>query len=63
MAYRKKKLFIMFSKNKISVYIYDDTILLKNQNGKEKQFPRCGITDVEMFVLDMMQKGHLNELA
>ncbi|QUC64086.1 hypothetical protein NsoK4_06455 [Nitrosopumilus sp. K4] len=53
----------MFTKNKISVYIYDDTILIKNHNGKEKKFPRCGITDVEMFVLDMAKKGELNELV
>lgn len=49
--------------DKISVYIYDDTILIKNQNGKEKKFPRCGITNVEMFVLEMAKTGKLNELA
>ena len=63
MVHRQKKFLIMSSSNKISVYIYDDTILVKNQNGKEKKFPRCGITNIELFVLEMAKKGKLDDLV
>lgn len=52
----------MFGNPKLSVYLYDDTIVIKNQNNVKKQFPRCGITKIELFVLDMVKQGELDEL-
>jgi hypothetical protein len=48
--------------NKMSVYVFDDTIVVKNKKNLQKQFPRCGITKIESFVLDMVKNGHLDEL-
>ena len=53
----------MFDKTKINIYIFDEVILVQNQNGKQKRFPRCGITDVEMFVIEMAKKGQLDDLV
>ena len=52
----------MFDGPKISIYVFDDARVVKNQNNLQKQFPRCGITKIESFVLDMAKQGHLNEL-
>jgi hypothetical protein len=52
----------MFNNNKLSIHVYDDVIVIKNKNGMEKQFPRCGMTKVEFFVLDMAKKGKLDDL-
>jgi hypothetical protein len=48
--------------SEISIYVFDNTIVVKNQKNLQKQFPRCGITNVESFVLDMAKQGHLDEL-
>jgi len=47
---------------KLSIFIYDRVIVVQNPRGQSKQFPRCGITQVESFVKDMAEKGNLNEL-
>lgn len=53
----------MYGRNELSVYIFRDAIIVKNRNGKEKKFPRCGITNVEMFVTEMANTGNLDDLA
>ncbi|KEQ56530.1 hypothetical protein AAA799E16_01921 [Marine Group I thaumarchaeote SCGC AAA799-E16] len=53
----------MFEKSSLDIYLFDDLILIKNKNGKEKSFPRCGITDVELFVMEMAKKGELSDLV
>ncbi|MBS1268611.1 MAG: hypothetical protein MAG458_01342 [Nitrosopumilus sp.] len=53
----------MFKKKSLEVYLFDDMILIKNKNGKEKSFPRCGITDVELFLMEMAKKGELSDLV
>ncbi|WP_187146527.1 hypothetical protein [Nitrosopumilus maritimus] len=52
----------MFGKSRLDIYILDDAIIVKNQNNDTKQFPRCGITKIQSFVLDMAKKGQLDEL-
>lgn len=52
----------MFENSRLSVYIFDDTIIIKNQNQMQKQFPRCGITKVELFILEMAKRGKLDDL-
>ena len=52
----------MFGKSNLSIYILDDAIVVQNQNNDTKQFPRCGITKVRSFVLDVVRKGQLDEL-
>lgn len=52
----------MFGNPKLSVYLFDDTIIIQNQDDVKKQFPRCGITKIESFVLDMAKRGKLDEL-
>ncbi|MDX1595661.1 MAG: hypothetical protein R3327_01840 [Nitrosopumilaceae archaeon] len=47
---------------KLNIFIYDQTIIVQNKNGKQKRFPRCGITDIEAFVKYQAEKGNLNEL-
>lgn len=53
----------MFEKSSLDIYLFDDIIVVKNQDGKEKKFPRCGITDVELFVMEMAKNGNLSELV
>ena len=52
----------MFDNFKLSIYLYDDVIVIKNQNNIQKQFPRCGITKIESFVLEMVKRGKLDNL-
>ena len=52
----------MSEKNKLSIHIFEDIIVIKNTWGKEKFFPRCGIKNVESFVSEMAKKGQLDEL-
>jgi len=52
----------MSEKNKLSIHIFEDIIVVKNTLGKEKFFPRCGIKHVESFVFEMAKKGQLDEL-
>lgn len=47
---------------KLFIFIHDNEIIVQNKVGKEKKFPRCGITNVEFFVLEMAKKGNLNDL-
>lgn len=61
MMHQKNSYQKMFD-NKISVYVFDDAIVIKNQKNLQKQFPRCGITKIESFVLDMVKNGRLDEL-
>lgn len=35
---------------------------MENKRGRQKQFPRCGITNVEQFIFDMAKQGKLDEL-
>lgn len=53
----------MSDKTRLSIHIFDEFIVVSNNKGREKRFPRCGITQVEMFVLDLAKQGELNELA
>ena len=48
--------------NLLSVQVSENTITIQNQKGMAKKFPRCGITKIEMFVLDMAKHGNLDEL-
>lgn len=52
----------MFDSSKLNRYLYDDVIAIKNQNNIQKQFPRCGITNIESFVLEMVKRGKLDSL-
>jgi len=52
----------MFDNFELSIYLFDDAIVIKNQNNVQKQFPRCGITKIESFVLEMVKKGKLDNL-
>jgi len=52
----------MFNEPKITVIIYDEMIVVQNKKGKQKKFPRCGITRVEQFIYDMEKKGELDDL-
>ncbi|AJM92289.1 hypothetical protein NPIRD3C_1077 [Nitrosopumilus piranensis] len=51
-----------FDDSKLSVYIFEDSIVIKNHKDIAKQFPRCGITKIESFVLDMVKRGKLDDL-
>lgn len=48
--------------SKLSVYVSEDVILVKNNKDDTKQFPRCGITQIESFVLNMAKRGKLDDL-
>lgn len=52
----------MIKTPKLSVYLFDHTIVIQNQDDVKRQFPRCGITKIESFVLDMAKRGELDEL-
>ena len=52
----------MFERLKLHIYVLDDSIIIQNKNDKIKHFPRCGITRVESFVLNMAENGKLDEL-
>lgn len=52
----------MYDNSHLSIHVFDDVIVVKNQNGMEKHFPRCNMTKIEMFVLNMIKKGKLDEL-
>lgn len=52
----------MIKNPKLSVYLSDDRIVIKNQDNMTKQFPRCGITKIELFVLEMTKRGKLDDL-
>jgi len=52
----------MFDISKISIYVFEDAIVIKNKNNLEKQFPRCGITKIESFVLEMANRGKLDDI-
>lgn len=52
----------MFDNKKLNIFILDDVIVIKNNIGKEKKFPRCGMTNIESFVFDMAKKGKLDDL-
>ena len=46
----------------LKILIYDNIILIQNQVGKIKEFPRCEITNVKSFVLEMVRTGNLDDL-
>jgi|GEM_PF-4079257 len=52
----------MYNIPKISIQVFDDAIVIKNKNNLRKQFPRCGITKIEPFVLEMLERGKLDDL-
>ena len=52
----------MNDNNGLGIFIYDDIILIQNRFGKIKEFPRCKITNVKSFVLEMVKTGNLDEL-
>ncbi|WP_162129645.1 hypothetical protein [Candidatus Nitrosopumilus sediminis] len=47
---------------KLNIFVLDDSIVVQNQKYKSKHFPRCGITEVESFVLNMVKDGQLDDL-
>lgn len=52
----------MYDDSHLSIYVFDNVIVVKNKNGMEKQFPRCNMTNIGMFILSMIKKGKLDEL-
>lgn len=52
----------MNDNDRLRIFIYDDVILIQNQFGKIKEFPRCEITNVKSFVLEMVKTGNLDDL-
>jgi hypothetical protein len=52
----------MNDNDRLKIFIYDDVILIQNQFGKIKEFPRCEITNVKSFVLEMVKTGNLDDL-
>lgn len=44
------------------VYVYKDIILIKNKDGKTKKFPRCDITNINSFLMEMVKIGKLDDL-
>jgi hypothetical protein len=48
---------------KIEIYMYETKIIICNENGMVKTFPRCGITKIEAFVQEMANTGNLDELC
>ena len=52
----------MFNDNMLKVLVNENAIIIQNHQGIEKKFPRCGITKIDMFLLDMAKRGKLDEL-
>ena len=52
----------MSDNDRLRIFINDDVILIQNQFGKIKEFPRCKITNVRSFVLEMVKTGNLDDL-
>ncbi len=52
----------MNNKDSLRIFIYEDFILVTNRSGKIKEFPRCSITNVKSFVMEMAKTGHLDDL-
>ena len=52
----------MFENSRLHIYVFDDAIVVQNNKEQQKEFPRCGITKIESFVIDMAKKGQLDEL-
>ncbi|KFM20390.1 hypothetical protein AAA799P11_00137 [Marine Group I thaumarchaeote SCGC AAA799-P11] len=53
---------MILDNSKLNVYVFEDAIVVKNNKDFTKQFPRCGITQIESFVLDMAKRGKLDDL-
>ena len=48
---------------RVEIFMDDKTIVIINQNGNSKSFPRCGITKIESFVQEMLKSGNLDDLV
>lgn len=48
---------------RLIVQVMPDTIVLINEQGKKKEFPRCGIKNLEAFVYEMLRLGKMDDLA
>lgn len=53
----------MSHETKIWVEMDEKTIVVSNQKGRTKSFPRCGMMNVRLFLKEMARSGHLNELV
>lgn len=52
----------MNERSTLQVYVFEDTILVENKSGRKKEFPRCDITNIQSFVLEMAKTGNLDDL-
>jgi len=50
------------NQNNLRIFIFDEFILVQNNLGQTKEFPRCNIAYIEAFVLEMIRTGNLDEL-